>query len=141
MAKMYHGIEIASQPDKVFDAITSQEGLSSWWTTDSLLEKPIVGGIAEFGFNNRAVVFKMRIDKLVASKLVLWKCVEGPKEWKGTRLRWEISKIKNGTDLQFTHSKWKSTDGYFRMCNSTWGELMYRLKSYLESGRVDPLFK
>jgi uncharacterized protein YndB with AHSA1/START domain len=141
MAKMYHGIEIESQPEKVFEAIGTQKGLSGWWTADSVLAKAGEGGVGEFGFNNRAVVFKMRIDKLVTSKLILWKCVDGPKKWKGTRLRWQITKIKGGSDLQFTHSKWKATDGDFRMCNSTWGHLMYRLKDYVETGEPDPLFR
>ena len=142
MAKMYHGIEIEASPEKVYDALTTQKGLRGWWTLDSLIAEPSEeGGTAEFGFERRAVVFKMRIDELAPGELVSWKCVGGPKEWKGTRLRWEIAKSKNGSVLEFTHSKWKSVDEYFRMCNSTWGELMYRFKAYVEKGLAEPLFK
>ena len=33
---------------------------------------------------------------------------------------------------------WRSTEGYFAVCNSTWGELMYRLKDYVEGKRPGP---
>lgn len=141
MAKMYHEIEIEARPEKVFEALTSQKGLSGWWTVDSSVTEPAEGKVAEFGFENRAVVFTMRIDKVSPPELLVWKCVGGPKEWKGTRLRWEISKTKDGSDLMFTHSRWKTVDETFRSCNSTWGELMYRLKAYVESGKPDPHFK
>lgn len=138
---MYHGIEIEARPERVFDALTTEKGLSGWWTSVSSLKEPVEGATTEFRFNNGEVVFTMRVDELLSPKLVLWKCVGGPKEWKGTRLRWEISKNKNGSTLEFTHSKWKSVDDYFRMCNSTWGELMYRLKGYAETGESNPHFK
>jgi len=141
MASLYHGIEIEASLDKVFAAITSQNGLSSWWTADCKVPEPEVGSIVEFGFNGHSVVFKMRVDKVVPSKLVVWKCVGGPKEWKGTGLRWEISKVKGGGELHFTHFNWKANDDHFRMCNSTWDELMYRLKDYAENGTTNPLFK
>ncbi len=136
---MLHGIEIAAEPKAVFDAITTQKGLSSWWTSDSVVPKVQEKSVSEFGFEKHAVVFKMRSEK-ISPKLVLWSCVDGPGEWKGTRLKWEISKIKGGIELRFTHSRWKGTGKYFRMCNSTWGDLMYRLKNYAESGKADPLF-
>ncbi len=141
MATLYHGIEIEAPPEKVFDAVTTQRGLSSWWTVDCSVPEAKAGNVAEFGFNGHTVVFKMRVEKLVPSKLITWKCIGGPKEWKGTGLRWEISKTTKGSELQFTHSNWKAIDEYFRMCNSTWGELMYRLKDYTQTGESNPLFK
>jgi uncharacterized protein YndB with AHSA1/START domain len=141
LAKMLHGVEIAAEPKTVFDAITTQKGLSSWWTSDSIVPKGLQEekSISEFGFEKHAVVFKMRSLK-ISPKLVLWSCVDGPDEWKGTHLKWEISKTESGSELRFTHSRWKKTGEYFRSCNSTWGNLMYRLKSYAETGKVDPLF-
>lgn len=40
--------------------------------------------------------------------------------------------------LNFTHGNWRSPGGYFAPCNSTWGELMYRLKDYVEGKRPGP---
>jgi len=140
MAKMFHGIEISADQGKVYDSLMTEHGLRGWWTVDSSMPKPGEGSKAEFGFHNREVVFEMKIDKLDRPNLIVWNCVGGPKEWKGTRLKWEISAIEGGSELRLTHSKWKNTGKYFRMCNSTWGELMYRLKAHAEKGDRNPLF-
>lgn len=65
-------------------------------------------------------------------KRVVWSCVGGPDEWRGTVLTWVLSREGEGTKLRFKHGKWRSTKGDFARCNSTWGALMHRLKSYAE---------
>jgi len=45
---------------------------------------------------------------------------------------------RGGFILRFTHGGWKSATDFFAMCNSTWGELMYRLKGYLEGNTPGP---
>ncbi len=137
MAEMHHAIGIAASPQKVYEAIATAEGLRSWWTADSRAD-PEVGGTAEFGFDNRRTVFRMRIDELRPGARIAWSCTGGPDEWRETRLVWELSPEDGGTALRFTHGNWGSAAGYFAMCNSTWGELMYRLKAYAEGKRPGP---
>ena len=62
-------------------------------------------------------------------------------EWNGTTLSWTITPEDKGSTLRFTHSGWKSVGDYFAMCNSTWGELMYRLKDYVEGRNPGPHWK
>ncbi len=139
MADLHHEIEIEAPPEKVYEAITTSEGLRGWWTSDSVAEAK-VGSVAEFGFFNRETVFRMQIDRLRPRKRVVWTCVEGPEEWKGTVLTWVLSKEDGGTKLRFKHGKWRSNKGDFARCNSTWGALMYRLKSYAEGKGQGPHF-
>lgn len=63
MADMHHAIEIEASPEKVYQAIATPKGLRSWWTADSKTDSK-VGGSAEFGFDNRGTVFRMRIEEL-----------------------------------------------------------------------------
>ncbi len=137
MAEMHHEIQIDAPPEKVYEAITTQNGLRSWWTGDSVAE-PRVGSIAEFGFYNRMIVFRMRIEELTPGKRAVWACLGDHDEWKGTRLTWEISGKDGKTFLHFTHGNWRSTSSFFASCNSTWGELMYRLKNYTEGRAPGP---
>jgi uncharacterized protein YndB with AHSA1/START domain len=137
MAEMHHEIQIEASPQKVYDAITAQEGLRSWWTADSVA-KPSVGTIAEFGFDKRTILFRMRVEELKPGKRVVWACLGDPDEWKGTRLTWDISQRGKITTLHFTHSDWRSATSFFATCNSTWGELMYRLKAYAEGKSPGP---
>ncbi len=139
MANMRHEVEIDAPPEKVFEAITTQTGLRGWWTADSMAE-PRVGSVAVFGFYNRRLLFRMRIEKLTPGKKVVWTCLGENDEWKGTRLIWQISQKEGTTVLRFVHGDWRSTSGYFAYCNSTWGMLMYRLKDYAEGTAPGPYY-
>ena len=139
MAEMRHEITINAPAKQVYDAITTGSGLRQWWTADSVAE-PLVGTIAEFGFFNRKTVFRMQIEELTPAKRVVWSCVGGPDEWKGTRLTWDLSTKGETTKVIFQHGGWASTEGDFGRCNSTWGALMYRLKGFAEGKSPGPHF-
>ncbi|MEE9181023.1 MAG: SRPBCC domain-containing protein [candidate division NC10 bacterium] len=140
MAEMHHQIPINTSPEKVYEAIATQKGLKGWWTGDSVAE-PRVGSVAEFGFYNRKILFRMRIEELTPGKRVVWACIGEDDDWRGTRLTWDISQKDEKTFLHFIHGDWRSTSGHFALCNSTWGMLMYRLKDYVEGKDPGPYWK
>src|SRR6516165_9289180 len=110
-------------------------------TADSKADEK-VGGKAEFSFDRRSVVFRMTIEKLDPGKQVVWICQGGDVPSGTARpLTWTITPEDRGSTLRFTHSGWKSVGDYFAMCNSTWGELMYRLKDYVEGRNPGPHWK
>ena len=137
MPEIKHQIPITAAPEKVYAALVTQAGLRGWWTADTHTDGK-VGGKAEFGFDNRAMVFRMRIEKLDPDKSVVWSCSGDHPEWKDTILTWHLTGEGNGTILRFTHSNWKSFSDFCAMCNTTWGELMYRLKDYVEGKNPGP---
>jgi uncharacterized protein YndB with AHSA1/START domain len=140
MAELKHQIAIKSTPERVYSALTTQSGLSQWWTSDAKTEQK-VGGNAEFGFDKRATVFRMKIEKQNPGKDVVWSCHGDNPEWSGTLLTWSISH-ENGTSVvRFTHSGWKSASELYAICNTTWGELMHRLRDYLEGKNPGPHWK
>jgi len=69
---------------------------------------------------------------------VVWSCQGDHPEWNGTVLTWELSPQNGGTTLRFTQSGWKEISEFCAMCNSTWGELMFRLKHYAEGKNPGP---
>ncbi|HYI77990.1 MAG TPA: SRPBCC domain-containing protein, partial [Chryseolinea sp.] len=82
MPSIHHELLIVASAEKVYSAITSQEGLSSWWTP-GVNVKHEVDSIAHFPFGTD--YFKeMKITELKPSKLVKWTCVAGADEWVGT---------------------------------------------------------
>jgi uncharacterized protein YndB with AHSA1/START domain len=140
MAEIKHQISIKAAPEKVYKAIATQAGLRSWWTADTIADQK-VGGKAEFGFDKRAMVFRMKIEKLDPVKRVVWSCHGDHPEWAGTVLTWDLSHKKSGTTLRFTQSKWKAISELCTICNSTWGALMYRLRDHVEGRKPGPLWK
>ncbi len=140
MAEIKHQIPIKTTPEKVYAAIATQAGLRGWWTADTTADEQ-VGGKAEFGFERRGMVFRMNIKTLEPAKRVVWICHGDHPEWNGTVLTWELTPQDGGTTLRFTQSGWKSVSDFYAMCNSTWGELMYRLKDYVEGRNPGPHWK
>lgn len=140
MAEIRHFITIETTPLEVYSALTTDLGLSAWWTADSKT-KCQVGGTAEFGFDNREVVFRMRIEEIETGKRVVWKCEGDHPEWAGTRLAWENEPADGATNLRFIQNGWREMTDFAASCNSTWGELMFRLKDYLEGNNPGPRWK
>lgn len=143
MPDSLHEIAIQADPQRVFDAWTTRDGIRGWWTDDARMAGA-VGGENVFGFDHGSVEFHFRIDEQVPGERVLWSGVPGshmPDEWIGTRIDVRISKLPDGrTRLRFAHANWKSTEGMFAICTTSWGELIYRLRDFCEGKGRGPLF-
>ncbi len=64
MPDIHHETTIASDPDALFEGLSTQEGLAAFWT-DQTEARAEVGSIATFAFGpNRETVFEMRIEAL-----------------------------------------------------------------------------
>jgi|SRR5579863_3305046 len=140
MADLKHQIPIHSTPEKVYAGLTSQGALRAWWTADTIIDDK-VGGEAVFGFDRRSIVFRMKIEKLVPGKRVVWSCHGDNPEWAGTTLTWDLAPSGEMTMLRFTHSGWKAVTDLYAICNSSWGELMHRLRDYVEGKNPGPHWK
>lgn len=138
MADILHQLTIQAPPEDVYAAITEEDGLSSWWTSDVDAE-PKEGSQAQFRFEGGMVAMLMRIENLEPGRSVEWSVDEpSPPEWEGTRVTWEFSPTDEGTELLFGHRGWKSTDGSFPDINYNWSYYLTSLKQYLETGEGFP---
>jgi len=137
MADLLHSVPVDASPKKVYDAVATQEGMRSWWTRDTQMETR-VGGKAEFGFDRRGMVFRMVVDALEPGKRIRLSCSGDHPEWAGTTLEWKIEPSSNGAVLNFIHRGWREITPFAASCNSTWGELMYRFKNYVEGRKPGP---
>lgn len=135
MADILHRVEINASPARVFEAIARQEGLSAWWTTWTKAE-PVVGSVAEFGFDDATT--KMRIEELVPERRVAWWCVGGPEEWIGTRVSFELEPGGQGTIVRFGQHGWKAASDFYMHCNAKWSYFLHSLKAFVETGKGSP---
>ena len=136
MSAIKHQLYINASPSRVYQAITTQKGLSSWWTTKTKADA-IIGSVAEFWFSDK-YHNKMYIVMLDKNKYIEWECLDGDKEWIGTRLKFMIRPQEKGTMLQFWHYEWKNETDFFASCNFHWGNYMKSLKDYCENGKGEP---
>ena len=135
MPDIQHAVQIAAKPETIFPLAATPKGLGQWWAAD-ITES---GGAVSLGFFNRTTVYKL---KLIVDKPPIhaeWVCDSGD-EWSGTRLIFRLEARGPGAVLRFTHAGWRAETEYFCFCNTTWGELMYRLKAAAEGKSPGPLF-
>lgn len=136
MPDIRHAVVIDAPAEKILPLCSSANGFSHWWAADTVEWSK--DGSAELGFFSRGTVYRLRPSKKTPSE-VEWKCDSG-EEWRGTEIHFRTEPSRNSTLLRFAHFKWKKETDYFVLCNTTWGELMYRLKAAAEGRTPGPLF-
>jgi uncharacterized protein YndB with AHSA1/START domain len=137
MPDIKHSIVIESLPERVYPLVASGTGFSRWWAADVTEQES--GSIAELGFFNRATIFRLKRTRAAASIETEWLCQTGG-EWQNTKLMFRLQPSDRQTVLRFSHTDWQHETDYFVSCNTTWGELMYRLKAAAEGKSSRPLF-
>jgi uncharacterized protein YndB with AHSA1/START domain len=136
MPDILHRVGIKSSSlDDVYEALTTREGLSAWWTNDTQGEGE-VGGVLQFRF--AAGGFDMKVLELHPSTRVLWEVVEGPEEWIGTRVSWELKQEGDYVIVLFKHQGWKQPGEFMHHCSTKWAIYLMSLKSLLETGKGAP---
>ncbi len=136
MPNIKHLLTISSAVDRVYRAVTTQDGLAGWWTKETTTDGQ-VGGFAEFRFGDR-YYNKMEITRLEPGRRVEWKCLKGDPEWIGTTLVFDLESTEDATRLRFGHNDWRDETDFFANCNFHWGFYMQSLKQYCETGEGTP---
>ena len=137
MVDILHKVGIRlSSPDEVYGALTSLAGLAGWWTVDTRGRSDVVGGIIEFRFP--AGGFDMSVVALEPGRRVLWRVIEGPEEWIGTRISFDIRQEEDWTIVLFKHLDWREPVDFMHHCSTKWAVFLLSLKSLLETGAGTP---
>lgn len=136
MVDILHRIGVKdSSPDKVFEALSTIDGLAGWWATDT-------SGTSEVGdritFRFAPGGFTMKVLELTAPEQVTWEVVEGPDEWVGTRIGFKISQVDDFTIVLFKHADWREPVEFMHHCSTKWATFLLSLKQLLETGTGAP---
>jgi uncharacterized protein YndB with AHSA1/START domain len=136
MVDILHRVGVEStSPNDVYTALTTLEGLSGWWTKDTQGESE-VGRVLEFRFP--AGGFDMEVVELVPAERVVWQVVDGPSEWVGTTVTWQLREDDGYTNILFTHAGWREPVEFMHHCSTKWAVFLMSLKGLLESGAGAP---
>ena len=137
MVDILHRIGITASPEDVTTALTTVPGLAGWWTDDTQGDES-VGGVLRFHFPVAGGGFDMKVLDVEPGKLVRWEVVDGPEEWIGTHVSFELSKADEYTIVLFRHEGWKEPVEFMYHCSTKWGSYLLSLKKYVETGTGDP---
>jgi uncharacterized protein YndB with AHSA1/START domain len=135
MADILHRVGIKASLDATYKALTTRDGLAGWWTTDTQ-GSGAAGGVLRFLFG--AGGFDMKVVELRPSSLVRWEVVDGPEEWIGTTVRWDLTRDGDYTIILFKHEGWREPVEFMHHCSTKWAIFLMSLKSLLETGAGTP---
>lgn len=139
MANLRHNLMIETPIKQLYDSITLEKGLKGWWTNEATA-KAEEGNINHFVFGDE-YFNKMKVLKLDPPNEVQWECVDGDKEWIGTKLTFELEEKEGMTYLKFSHLNWAEESEFFGFCNHHWGRFLDSLKSLCETGKGQPFIR
>ncbi len=131
-------VPLNAAPDKLYNALTSQDEIRLWWTQQADVV-PKVGGVSEFRFYNGGVTLRLETAEMTPNSKVVWKAVSGVPDWPGTSVVWDIVPVENGgTKLLFSHRDFASSEGSLPYTTYNWAWYIISLKKYLETGTGSP---
>jgi uncharacterized protein YndB with AHSA1/START domain len=142
-------LHIKSPIKKVYEAISTQQGVAGWWTQEVEMDTR-VGGVMTVRFDGGTYV-TMKIRAATDNQEVMWGCtsqyfkIKGtPRtdEWVGTTIRFHLEDGGDGTTtLIFTHEGLTSALYCYQECVAGWDYFLASLKSYLEERKGTPYIK
>jgi len=142
MVDILHRVGATVSPAEVYAALTTTDGLAGWWTEDTKAEGDAgeVGGIIRFRFAGapEPAGFDMLVRDLRPGERVLWEVVDGPEEWIGTEVVFELSQEEDFTIVMFAHTGWLEAVPFMNHCSTKWATFLMSLKQLVETGSGQP---
>ncbi len=141
MVDIIHRIGIKSSATLVYKALSTIEGLANWWTEEVEGDGQI-GGKIEFTFRSVTGEIKgkmsMEVQELNPQKDVRWRCVDGPAEWIGTDITFQLSQQEDQIIIIFGHRNWREQVEFTAHCSMKWAVFLLSLREYVETGKGKP---
>ncbi|MCU7846788.1 MAG: SRPBCC domain-containing protein [Candidatus Thiodiazotropha sp. (ex Lucinoma kastoroae)] len=136
MHQIIHRVGIAVPCSEVYNALTTDKGLSQWWTTDTAGAGD-VGSIIKFRFGGGGPDFA--VAELHTDNLVRWKhSGKEPTPWMGTEISFQLQDGGAQTIVLFKHSNWQEPTDFMGHCSTKWAVFLLSLKDALETGKGRP---
>lgn len=141
MIDIIHRIGIKSPIGNVYKAISTTKGLANWWTEEVDGDER-VGGKIRFRFQTKKGEelgkMVMEVQELNPDKDIRWRCVEGPDEWVGTNITFQLSQQDDQTIIIFGHRNWREAVEFMAHCSMKWAVFLLSLREFLETGKGKP---
>jgi uncharacterized protein YndB with AHSA1/START domain len=140
MVDILHRVGIKSSAAEVYKALATREGLAAWWTNNTQGDSK-VGGSLKFRFSaggSEIGGFDMKILELQPGKRVLWQVVDGPQEWIGTKISFDLKQAGDHAIVLFKHQGWKEPVEFMHHCSTKWAIYLMSLKSLVETRKGSP---
>jgi hypothetical protein len=121
----------------VLEAVKTADGIRGFWTTRAEVPSE-VGGTLKLGFAIAPAPFDLLLEQSDPGT-VMWRPQTFPPHWVGTTIRWDVESRGEGATVGFRHAGFAADDDAAHAAY-TWGQIMVRLKEYVETDTRNPVF-
>ena len=136
-----HRIGIKAPASKVYAALATLDGLAGWWTEGTSGASTVAGRI-DFRFQDSAGAdiggFGLDVVELRPDQSVRWRVANGPDEWVGTDIEFELSREDEHTIVMFGHRQWREQAAFMAHCSTKWATFLLSLRDLVETGQGKP---
>ncbi len=138
MKTIIHSVHISAPPEVVYRALTTEEGVSGWWSTEATLHSG-EGGVIEFTFVGDFHPH-MKQTRLEPGELVQWRCIAGHSNWQDNTFTFALRRGEGETTLlRFVQEYAQELDDdTYGTYNFNWGYYLSSLKKLCENSAGTP---
>jgi len=134
MADILQDFIIRVPAARVYEAVSSAEGLNEWWTR-AASGTPVPDARYELDFGPghvwRAVVTKAEFARAFELRLA-----EADADWIDTIVGFELEGNDEATRVRFYHLRWRETNQHYRTSCHCWALYLRVLRRHLEHGET-----
>jgi uncharacterized protein YndB with AHSA1/START domain len=144
MATIQHQVLIDAPVARVYEAIATAEGISTWWDPQTPRQTER-GFVLEHNPGAEHGVVQLRVVELVPNERIEWECISTHPEtspaavWTGTHFIFELAgRGPSTTEVNFRQTGYDERSQFFRFNRDAWGEVLQNLKRVVESQAGSP---
>jgi uncharacterized protein YndB with AHSA1/START domain len=127
-----HDFPIKAPLDRVFRAVSTPQGLDTWWTKRSA-GRPQLGAEYELGFGPE-YEWRARVTHCVPDAEFELEMVRADRDWTGTRVTLRLEPRDGATWVRFSHTGWPAQNEHYRISCNCWAMYLRILRRSLERG-------
>jgi uncharacterized protein YndB with AHSA1/START domain len=136
MPDIFSDVSIRSPRDRVYHAISTPEGLNSWWTKTST-GRPVVGAPFQLRFGPQ-FEWDATVTKATSGHEFELQLVNADTDWLGSRVGFRLEDRHPLTAVHFYHVDWPEPNEHWRVSCYCWPIYLRLLRRHLEYGEFVP---
>lgn len=125
MADIVHRVQMRAARDDVFAALAAKASCARH-------------ALAELRLDN--VVATMQVAEVEQGSKVVWRCVDGPADWIGTDVAFDLAAEGDETVVRFRHRNWREATDFMGHCSTRWAFMLFDVKARVETPEPDDLY-
>jgi uncharacterized protein YndB with AHSA1/START domain len=127
-----HLFHIAAPREKVFEVLTTIDGLAAWWTVQTTGSSSL-GDTIQFRFGEMGP--DMKVTEIKPGESISWECTASPYGWLGHTFHFQLDENEGKTRVRFSHEGWEQPDDFYAICSFAWGRYMESLRQLCQTGK------